>query len=285
VLEAVQFPMAAHMDFEMVVRTIIKSRVNVILGMPSYILQLFDKGDALLAGYRGIEKIFYGGEHFSETQKKHLKDRYGVRLIRSGAYGSVDIGPIGFQCGHCEGGVHHLQQRLQYLEILKLHEDRPVVGEEVGRLIFTPRALDSGKPLRYEIGDVGNWVSETGCPCGRSSPRFKLLGRMGDIFRIGSMFLNYQKFAQLLSSEAGYSGEVQVVLGEESLREKVTLLVSDGDSEALRRLCLENYPDLNEAVLKDGVLLFEIKKTSPDGFERTKGSGKLVRVIDRRQRA
>ena len=118
--------MAAHMDFEMVAKTIVKNRVNTLLGMPSYLLQLFEKGSETLGSYRGIKKIFYGGEHFTEAQKTYLREKFGVEAIRSGAYGSVDIGPIGYQCDHCEGGVHHLQQKLQYLEILKTDEDRPV---------------------------------------------------------------------------------------------------------------------------------------------------------------
>lgn len=288
-LGAVQFPMAAHMDFEMVAKTIVKNRVNTLLGMPSYLLQLFEKGSEALGSYRGIKKIFYGGEHFTEAQKTYLREKFGVEAIRSGAYGSVDIGPIGYQCDHCEGGVHHLQQKLQYLEILKTDEDRPVEGEEVGRLVFTPRMLAGNKPSRYEIGDVGQWVQETGpcCPCGRSSPRFKLLGRMGDIFRIGSFFLNYQKFAQILSSVRGYAGEVQILLTEEKLQEKVIVQISnpcDADPDELRHILLENYPDLNEGVLRDRVLGFEVQSVPTDRFERTSGSGKLIRVVDRRKR-
>ena len=110
---------------------------------------------------------------------------------------------------------------------------------------------------------------------------------MGDIFRIGSFFLNYQKFAQILSSAKGYAGEVQILLTEEQLQEKVIVLLanqSDADAGELRNILLENYPDLNEGVVRDRVLGFEVQTVPTDRFERTSGSGKLIRVIDRRKR-
>lgn len=289
-LRVVQYPMAAHADLELVGRAVVDQRVNVLLGMPSYLMSLFEKNAALFKSYGGVEKIFYGGEHFTAAQLRRLKEDFGVRLIRSGAYGSVDIGPMGFQCEHCEDGVHHLQQRLHSLEILKLDADVPVAGEEAGRLVFSPREPGSSKPLRYAIGDVGRWIADgpAGCPCGRRSPRFKLLGRTGDVVRIGSMFLNYQKFAHILSSQGGYAGHVQLVLAEDGLREKVVLRLSKGAGLSAaegKRLCLEHYGDLAEAVVADKVLVFEAEELAADAFARSPASGKLLRVVDSRKRS
>jgi phenylacetate-coenzyme A ligase PaaK-like adenylate-forming protein len=285
-LGAVQFPMAGHADLGMVAETIARNRVNTLLGMPSYLLRLFEERGSELKAYGGVEKIFYGGEHFTDAQRGFLTREHGVKLIRSGAYGSVDIGPLGYQCEHSEGGVHHLQQKAQYLEILRVDEDRAVEGEEVGRLVFSPRSAGSLKPSRYEIGDLGQWVIG-GCPCGRAAPRFRLLGRMGDVFRVGSMYLNYQLFARVASELAGFSSELQLVVEEDGLREKVLLLLSGegAPAEACARLCLEHYEDLREAVVVDRVLAFEARAVPPSALERARGSGKLVRVVDRRRRS
>lgn len=293
VLEAVQFPMAAHPDHAMVAKTIVKNGVNTLLGMPSYLLQLFESQAQTLGSYGKIKKIFYGGEHFSEAQTRYLRERFGVELIRSLAYGTVDIGPIGYQCRFCEGGVHHLHHGVQYLEILKMDEDRPVHGTEVGRLVFSPRSPFSNKPMRYEIGDVGQWIGTPGqaCACGRRAPKFKLLGRTGDIFRIGATFLNYQKISQILSIHENYSGEIQLVLecGEtDGLKERLTLLIAQKEGIDLPRLrdaCLANYHDLQEAVLEDKTLLFEVRTVASEKMERTPGSGKLRHILDRRVRA
>ncbi|MDQ1813459.1 acyl-CoA reductase [Massilia sp. CCM 9210] len=288
-LGAIQFPMAAHGDTRMVAQEIVKNKVNVLLGMPSYILQLFEKEADILSAYRGVKKIYYGGEHFSPAQRNYLHESFQVDVIRSAAYGSVDIGPIGFQCEHSDGAVHHLQQQLQYLEILKMDEDRAVQGEEVGRLVFTPRMLSVNKPLRYEIGDVGHWIADPDgiCACGRAAPRFRLLGRTGDICRIGSTFLNYQEFIRILATHFAYAGEAQLILAQAEIKDKVILVISDSErlpALRCREIFLENYLDLQEAVLTDETLLFEVQAVGIDEFHRTAGSGKLIRVLDRRAR-
>jgi len=286
-LRVAQFPMAAHQDLKMVAQAVVDYKVNALLGMPSYLMNLFEQNAGLLEKYRGVTKIFYGGEHFTEAQRRYLKARFGVGLIRSGAYGSVDIGPMGFQCGHCADGVHHLQQKLHFLEILKLDEDRPVSGEEVGRLVFSPRDPGSAKPMRYAIGDVGHWILAEPCPCGRLSPRFKLLGRIGDVFRVGSFFLNYQKFAQILSTHADYAGELQLCLQEDKRREKILLRVSKGaglSAAQCAAACLKHYGDLAQAVTIDKTLLLAAEEARAEDFERSAASGKLLRVVDKRKR-
>jgi phenylacetate-coenzyme A ligase PaaK-like adenylate-forming protein len=287
-MEAIQFPMAAQFDFPMVSDAIIKNKVNVLLGMPSYIIQLFEKCGDALSQYAGVEKIFYGGEHFNDVQRHYLQDTFGVKIIKSVGYGSVDTGPLAYQCTFCEGGTHHVHQRLQYLEIVGIEEDRAIVDEEIGRLIFTSRMRKGQSLDRYEIGDVGHWIKEP-CPCGRVSPRFKLLGRSGDVFRIGSIFLNYRKFVQLLSEVLGYTGPVQLVLSQDKLKEKVTVRLSDeassdavGDAAEVQKTLLAGYDDLNEVVAIEKILGLEVTLIKSDALERSKGSGKLLSVVDQR---
>src|ERR1019366_8470697 len=129
----------AQTDLAMVADAIVKNKVNVLLGMPSYLVQLFEQQkDVLLRGAK-IKKIFYGGEHFNEAQRRYLGETFGIEIIRSIGYGSVDAGPLGYQCRCCDGGIHHLHQRLQSLEILDLDRDEPAKGEAVGRLVFSSR--------------------------------------------------------------------------------------------------------------------------------------------------
>ena len=283
-LQAVHFPMAAQTDLGMVAETIVKNKVNVLLGMPSYVVSLFEQQkDAMLSAK--IEKIFYGGEHFNEAQRRYLRETFGIEIIKSIGYGSVDAGPLGYQCRACEGGAHHLHQRLQYLEILDLEKDEPVTEQTVGRLVFTSRVRQGQKLERYDLGDVGHWLPA--CDCGRAAPRFRLLGRSGDVFRIGTSFFNYQKFSAILSERLGHAGAVQVVLDEDVFKERITVRLSrDSGTDAVkaRSVLLESDHDLSEVVEGDKLLLFEVLSVPADGLEKAKGSGKLMRIIDRRTR-
>ena len=130
-LEVVHFPMAAHEDLEFVGKTIVKNEVNVLMGMPSYLIQLFKANEDLLKKTNVIKKVFFGGEHFTEKQREWLKSEFCIEIIRSASYGSVDAGPLGFQCLHTEGSIHHLNHKLHTLEILKLESDEPAPLEKL----------------------------------------------------------------------------------------------------------------------------------------------------------
>jgi phenylacetate-coenzyme A ligase PaaK-like adenylate-forming protein len=226
-LKAVQFPMAANVDTKMVADIIVSQKCNVLLGMPSYIIQLFTENAELLRKHKVIEKIFYGGEHFNESQKRYFQEEFGVKLIRSGAYGSVDAGPIGYQCMHCTGSIHHLHSRLHVMELLEMENDKSVPAGEPGRVVLTSLARAGQKIQRYDIGDMARFI-EGPCPCGRKSPRFELLGRHGDVFRIGSAFFNYGKFAQIFIDHFNYAGELQIVLhpANGNKQEEISVLIS-----------------------------------------------------------
>ncbi len=287
-LRAVQIPIAALPDLKLVGQWIVRCKVNTLLGMPSYIWNLLVENEALFNEYRkqggGIQKIFYGGEHFTLSQRRRIQERFGISVIRSATYGSNDIGPIGFQCVSCEGSVHHLHERLQILEILRLDKDAPAEPGEVGRLIFSSRIRHGQQLLRYEIGDLGRLVPGP-CPCGRQTSRFELLGRYGDVFRAGGVFLSYEKFAAILGDQVG---EFQLVISRDVL-DRLDLRASPSTSsadaintETLRSACLAAYPDLREVVEHDRTLHFQVTGVESKDLERTAGSGKLRHVIDSR---
>lgn len=289
-IRAVQFPMSAHMDLEFVVDIILKYNVNTLLGMPSYLVQLFHAPENFerLKKHKTVKKILFGGEHFSIQQREQFKNEFGVELIRSATYGSVDSGPLGYQCESCEGTVHHLHHRLQMLEILKLDHDEPVEfsksSSEVGRLVFTSLARHGQKLHRYDIGDLGRWLAGH-CPCGRVSPRFELMGRSGDIFRAGGSFYNFQKIANIIRNSTSYTGELQVVIDKSAKMDRMSIVVDPNAANQLQDIrshLLAHYSELNELVVLEGTLQLEIKVLPIMDFERTPGSGKLLRVIDRR---
>lgn len=291
-LDAVHFPMGASTDFALVGKTIVKNRVDTLLGMPSYLIQLFKENHEAFKAYRGIKKIFFGGEHFSEAQKMYLKREYGVEIIRSAAYGSVDAGPLGYQCEFATGGMHHLHEKLHDLEFVNLEVDAPVAPGEVGRLLFTSKVRHGQKIERYAIGDVGRKL-EGACACGRKGVRFELLGRHGDVFRIGTTFLSYQRFQKILIDQYEYEGSIQLHLhaGDGVKKEKVVLkvenLFSDQYKDAqipdrLKKMLLAQYADLNLVVNTDLVLDFEVEVLDKSQLTFSASTGKLRSVIDHR---
>lgn len=221
-LNATQLPMAAGPDHATVAEALVAHRADTVFGMPSYLWQLFHAEADRLRAYGGIRTVFYGGEHFTGEQRRVLMEEFGVEVIRSAAYGSTDLGPLGYQCASSDGSVHHVLTDLHTLEILDPEADRPVLPGEPGRLVFTTRARAGQRLERYEIGDLGRAV-EGPCACGSHVPRLELLGRYGDVVRVGTYFLNYRRVVAAAQERLAYHGEVQLVVRSGAGREELTI--------------------------------------------------------------
>ncbi|WP_275124609.1 acyl-CoA reductase [Streptomyces sp. ICBB 8177] len=282
-LNATQIPMAAGPDHAVVAEALVAYRADTVFGMPSYLWQLFHAEGERLRAYGGVRKVFYGGEHFTAEQRRVLTEEFGVEVIRSAAYGSTDLGPLGYQCEAAEGSVHHVLTDLHTLEVLDRHEDRPVPAGEPGRLVFTSRARSGQRLERYEIGDLGREIAGR-CACGSHTPRLELLGRYGDVVRVGTYFFNYRRFVRAAQERLGYHGEVQLLLDADAGRERLTVRLDERyapDPSAAREAFTGDVEEL-AAAEAEGLLAFEVVTAATDAFERTATSGKLRTVIDRR---
>ncbi|MFF7752104.1 acyl-CoA reductase [Streptomyces sp. NPDC007971] len=282
-LNATQIPMAAGPDHAMTAEALVAHGADTLFGMPSYLWQLFHAEADRLRAYGGIRKVFYGGEHFTTEQRRVLTEEFGVEVIRSAAYGSTDLGPLGYQCTASEGSVHHVLTDLHTLEILDPHEDRPVEPGEPGRLVFTSRARAGQRLERYEIGDLGRTVEGT-CACGSHVPRLELLGRYGDVVRVGTYFVNYRRILSAAQERLGYHGELQLLVASGSDREVLTVRLDEeyaGDPGDAREALLAEVTELASAEA-EGLLAVSVEAVRREAFERTATSGKLRTVVDLR---
>ena len=279
--DVIQLPMTAEMDMEFVAREIISNKVNVLMGMPTYLLKLFREQKEAFINYGGVEKVFYGGEHFAPAQIQYLKETFGINRVGSLAYGCNEIGSMGYACEYCEGSVHHVVSS-KYLEILKPDKDEPVEEGEVGRLVWTPRDQENIEVKRYEIGDLGRFVKEP-CKCGRIAPRFELMGRFGDVFKFATNYINYKKIKSIFGEKMDYNGWLQIVLTNEGVGEMIICVEEDfafEHSKTMKILAAE-YPEIEE-ILGDKTGNITVVKQQREQFELSTGGGKVRSVVDRR---
>ena len=277
-----QFPMGGPMleDLPFVARVIIDQKVNTLVGMPNTLFLLFSQQKELLSKYRGIKKIFYGGEFLGLGQRK-LFEEMGIELIRSAMYGSVDAGILGYACAHCSEGTFHLITKTQSLEILQLESDLPVEKNQIGRLIFSSNR--SSQPLpRYEIGDIGRWVTQE-CPCGSAEPKFELLGRIGDVVKIGTNLIDCKRIQTWVEQHSGYQGILQIRLDYNiDNQERISLCFHNQPrltGSDLRKDLISFYPELNEGV-RDQLLELEIEYNAT--ITQNPHSGKFPLIVDLR---
>lgn len=281
-LEVRQLPMAGPSiaDLPFVARIIVDQGVNTLIGMPNTLFLLFSQQKELLSEYRGIKKIFYGGEFMGAGQRA-LYEEMGVELIRSAMYGSVDAGILGYACTHTVEGTFHLITETQALEILELEADIPVKDNQVGRLIFSSNR--EAQPLsRYEIGDIGRWITSP-CSCGSTQPTFELLGRIGDVIKIGTYLIDCNKIKTWIEQHTAYQGMLQIRLDYNLTdKERMTLCFSETPSlskSALKQGLTKYYKELLESI-EDELLIIDFEYNIP--LTQNQHSGKFPLIIDLR---
>lgn len=279
--DIIQLPMTAEMDMKHVADEIIANNVNVLMGMPTYLIRLFREQEEALKNYGGVELVLYGGEHFDPAQIEKIKETFGIKRIGSLAYGCNEIGSMGYACEHCKGSEHHVVAS-KYLEILKIDKDEPAEYGEVGRLVWTPVDQENIDIKRYEIGDLGRFVKGP-CECGRIAPKFELLGRFGDVFKFATNYVNYKTVKSIFSEKMGYTGWLQVFLDYDDIS-CMTICTEDdftySEKDAIDILSAE-YSEIQEC-LRDKTGCVKILKQKKDDFVLSTGGGKVRGVIDRR---
>jgi phenylacetate-CoA ligase len=275
ILGAHHLPMGAPADddYSDIAQVIIEQRVTVLIGMPSTLHRLFLNEQQRLSRYGAIEKVFLGGEHISD-QCRELLQRCGVSSIRSAVYGSVDAGPFGHACAATGDGVFHLMDAIQHLEIVALAEDVPVVGNEIGRLLFTSTAREGQQVQRYDVGDTGRWLPGE-CACGLSSPRFELLQRHGRLLRIGTDFICLNELARHLQTPF----QLRLDHAPDGL-ERLMIRSPAAPADIHRRL--EGYATLTTLV-RTGLLTVQAQTCEPQQFDRNRHSAKIPAVVDARR--
>ncbi|PHM33163.1 acyl-CoA reductase [Xenorhabdus innexi] len=278
-LGVAQYPMGGPVDddFSEIADLIVQQRINTLVGMPSTIHRLFMSETDKLREYGGVRKLFLGGEHLNVGQRAFLNE-FGITLIRSAVYGSVDAGPLGHGCSASEDGVFHLMADTQWLEILNIHDDTPVAEGETGRLIFTSRHREAQPVQRYDLGDLGYWLTEP-CSCGLTAPRFRLVGRNGALLRVGSIFINLDELSAQLKDPVQW-----IINHDDNGIGSIQLLIDNQNVSAVRQYLLGlKQNDKIKEVIEGGMLHLDITFSSATEFRRNASSGKAPLFIDLRK--
>lgn len=104
-------------------------------------------------------------------------------------YGSAEFGDMACDCDQRDG-LHVFMDQF-VIEVVR--DGRPVKPGQVGKILITDLSNRAMPMIRYEIGDVGNFI-ESPCDCGRPAPRLCVEGRLQDtlITRQGKVVTNDQ---------------------------------------------------------------------------------------------
>lgn len=154
--------------------------VTAWAGTPSYMFHIADTCDRLGVDIRRDTRVrlaIAGGEPWSESMRRKLQDRTGVRVHN--CYGASEMsGPMFLECSE-QCGLHAWAD-LAYIEIIDGNGDPCAEGEK-GEMVVTMLQKEAFPLIRYRMGDVTTLTWEK-CACGRTHPRLgRITGRTDDM--------------------------------------------------------------------------------------------------------
>lgn len=262
--------------------------VNVLMGIPSWLLEVV--GALSPAAAERITKLFYGGENLYPEEREWLFERLpNLQVLASAGYAAVDAGMLAYQCQESKGGIHHVHADHVILELVDPESLQPVPYGEVGDILVTTLDRHLMPLIRYRIGDVGRWVPGD-CPCGRTMPRFELLGRGNDSLRIGIATIGIEEVLPAIAQVPGLSTHAQIVKDRVERKDQLTVRVerlpdADPSSDALAENLLQQLrlqkPDLAKLEASAYIMPLRAEVTDPNGIGRVAVTGKIRRVVDR----
>ncbi|MFW5499349.1 MULTISPECIES: phenylacetate--CoA ligase family protein [unclassified Maridesulfovibrio] len=251
---------------------------NTLFGISPTLVQI-----AQAATRRGlkldIEKVAFASTPLTTEQESYLASVWPNASFHSAGYGAAEVGPIGFQCEYCTGTEHHILQPHCIVE-----------QDDDGSIISTSLIRTLQPAIRMKVGDNVEWV-DTKCPCGRTSPRFRLLQRSDEIieFQYDSMSLdqidsclgNFKELTPVFQIRLDLNGEETDII--------IRVEAADGDAVDDYQLssnvyeCMTNkIPAVGANRKKNSIRAFKILVVPSGGIQRVETTGKIRRVIDKR---
>ena len=114
-------------------------------------------------------------EEIETTWGATVRDSFGMSDVWSTMAG---------ECGHGRG-LHLATEGFAHLEVIDPDTQAPLPLEDgvYGELVWTHLQREASPLLRYRSSDLAHvWTAP--CPCGRTSPRIRIDGRLDDMLRV-----------------------------------------------------------------------------------------------------
>jgi phenylacetate-CoA ligase len=248
-----------------------------IWATPSYAVRLAEvaEGQGIDPRSVGLRKGFFSGEAGMQVKGYREKIEALWGMVARDQYGT---GELGIHSGECEhlNGVHFGGTGFVLTELIDPNTGAvlPFVDGAQGEVVYTSIRREACPLMRMRSHDLMQVFMEP-CPCGRTSFRFRILGRSDDMFIVNVFPLAVQ--AVLLRLAPRLTGEFRVVLDRPPpIDYPVPVTV-----EVARTVSAELHADLSKEVAtmlqKELNFTAAVSLTEPGGIATEKKTRRVVR--------
>ncbi len=162
----------------------------------------------------GIRRIIVAGEPGGSipATRQAIEQLWDAKLYDF--YGISDI--FGACAGMCSArdGLHLAEDHI-LLEIVDPATGEPIEGDGPGEMVLTTLRKQARPMIRFRTGDIVQRYP-SGCACGRTHVRFKVLGRRDDMIIVSGVNVFPSDVEYVVRNVPGLTGEYRIVVYTES---------------------------------------------------------------------
>ena len=234
-------------------------------GTPSFLLNIAEKAEEMgfdLKKDLNLKVGFVAAEMLPESLRSKLEEKFGM-IIRQ-TYGTADVGCLGYECMK-KNGMHIPDDKI--VEIVDPKTGKQLGPGKTGEIVAT--TFNKIYPLiRFGTGDL-SVLTETPCPCGRTSPRLlKILGRVDQVTKVRGLFVHPGQVDEV-ASRYPQIAKVQVVVARKEQKDEMTFRI-ELKEEGLQpeKLKEEIESSIRDVMKLRGNVQFTPKGTIPEGAKK-----------------
>ncbi len=166
-------------NYETIKKIIMDYKPNILYGTVSHVL-LFAEFMNQHSFFFKFDGIISRSEQLPPALRSYLQSIFKNPVFN--VYATREFGPVAFEC--VKGGGFHVNEDRLFLEIIN-DKGAGCQEGELGNILITSLYNRSMPFIRYDIGDLGMFVSAN-CSCGLQTKKIVIIGRTCDFIYLPS---------------------------------------------------------------------------------------------------
>jgi len=246
--------------------SILKScRATGYCGTPSFLLSIAEKAEEMALDLKkdlNLRAGFVAAEMLPESLRSKLEEKFGMTIRQT--YGTADVRCLGYECMK-KNGMHIPDDKI--VEIVDPQTGRQLGPGKIGEIVAT--TFNKVYPLiRFGTGDL-SILSETPCPCGRTSPRLiKILGRVDQATKVRGLFVHPGQVDEVASRYPQIAKYQMVIKRKEDKDEMTFRIELKKDIPQAQKLEQEIGQSIRDVMKIRGDVQFVPNGTIPEGAKK-----------------
>ncbi len=207
-------------ETQLLIRTIQELGITAISCTPSY-PQVLER--VMAEHYRqmkpadlGLKLGLFGGEGGLDDPefRRRLETLWGFKA-RNANCGVSDVFSIFAGQSEVDNDLHFVALDVLHPELVDPKDGAPLVWQEGqrGELVLTHMSRQCQPLVRFRTGDIVLITGTGKARCGRTAPRFRIIGRSDDMVVVRGLNVFPAQIAAVLNQFKELSGEYRIVLG------------------------------------------------------------------------